>query len=333
MRLHRLLGLVVLLVLPAALDAGCAGRDLLAEMAAEDRAQLVARAEAVPFPRGNLWRAERNGEVLHVAGTFHIGDARLAPVMAQIAPLVAGAAQVLVEVTPEEERRLQEAMVRDPAIAFITDGPTLRDRLDDAEWADFAAQMRERGLPPMLASRFRPWLAFITLSVPACLAGADGSMPPGLDDRVITHARGSGVPVLPLEGMEVLFDVFDTLTEAEALDILRATLRQAEVSEDVFATLLDAYLAGEHRLAWEFGRNWVPEAVAELFPPERLEPLNARLEEALLSRRNRAWMPRILAAAEAGPAFVAVGAAHLSGHDGLLDLLDRAGFRLERLDG
>ena len=331
MRLRGLWSLVFLL-LPKVAVAACDGRDLLAEMPADERAQLAARAEAAPFPRGNLWRAERDGAILHLAGTFHIGDARLAPLMQRIAPLIADAAVVLVEVTPEEERRLQAAMADDPALAFITEGPTLRDRLDDSEWADYAAQMRARGVPPMLASRFRPWLAFITLSVPACLVAPDGTMPPGLDDRVITHARGSGVPVVPLEGMEVLFEIFDTLTDDEALDILRATLRQAELSEDVFATLLNAYLDGEHRLAWEFGRNWIPEAVADLFPPERLEPLNLRLEEALLGRRNRAWLPEILDAAGSGPVFVAVGAAHLSGDDGLLDLLDRAGFRLTRLD-
>jgi uncharacterized protein YbaP (TraB family) len=331
--LRCVLGLVWLLFLVGTAGARCAGQDLLAVMDPAERAALQARAEAAPFPRGNLWRAKRGTASIHVLGTFHVGDPRFGGLMARLGPLIAAADRVLVEVTPEEERRLQAAMASDPAIAFITEGATLRDRLDDAEWADFAAQMRDRGVPPMLASRFRPWLAFITLSVPVCLAEADGALPSGLDDRVIAHARGSGVPVEALEGMEVLFDVFDMLTEDEALDILRATIRQAALSEHVFATLLEAYLAGEHRLAWEFSRSYVPDAVADLFPPERLEPLNARLEEALLARRNRAWLDAIVAAAEAGPVFVAVGAAHLSGHDGLLDLLERAGFALERLDG
>lgn len=331
--LSRLLGLLLLLVLPLSAGARCAGEDLLAAMAPAERAALEARVEAVPFPRGNLWRAERDGVVLHLVGTFHIGDARFAGLMEQIGPLVDAAERVLVEVTPEEEQRLQAAIATDPAIAFITDGPSLRDMLDDSDWEIFVVQMRARSMPPMLASRFRPWMAFVTLSIPSCLIDTESGTAPGLDDRIIARARASDVPVEPLEGMEVLFDVFGTLSPAEALDILRATLRQAEASEDVFATLLNAYLAGEHRLAWEFSRSWVPDSVAALFPPERLDALNTRMEAALLVRRNRAWLDPIVAAAEAGPVLVAVGAAHLSGHDGLLDLLDRAGFTLERLDG
>ena len=322
---------IAFLLLPGAAGARCAGVDLLPGLPEAERAGMVARAEAVPFPRGNLWRAERGDAVLHVAGTFHIGDARMGPVMRGLAPLIEASALVLVEVTEAEEAELQAQMVADPGLGFITEPPTLRDLLDDEEWRLYAAEMEARGVPGFLAARFRPWLAFTTLTIPACLMAGDGP-PPGLDERVMTHARGVGVPVAPLEGAEVLFALFELFSAEEEMDILRATLLQAELSEDVFATLAAAYFAGEHRLIWEFGRSWMPPAAADLWPPERVGPLYDRMEELLLVRRNRAWMGAILEAAEAGPVFVAVGAAHLSGHDGLLDLLAGEGFALTRLD-
>jgi hypothetical protein len=204
--------------------------------------------------------------------------------------------------------------------------------LSEAEWALYAAEMEDRGVPSVVAAQFRPWLAFTTLTIPACLMHQGASLPAGLDDRVIAHATGSGVPVRALEGHEVLSAIFDTLTPEESLDILRATLMQAELSEDVFATLITAYFAGRHRLIWEFGRSWMPGPAAVLWPPERIDPLYDRLEEALLTRRNLGWLETILSASAEGPLLVAVGAAHLSGPDGLLDLLDRAGFALIRLD-
>lgn len=327
----RALLVTLLLCLPAAAAARCEGRDLLPTLPEAERAAILARAAAAPFPEGNLWRAARDGAVIHLAGTFHIGDPRFVAIMQSLAPLIAGAAQVLVEVTAAEEAALQAALLRDPSLAFHTEPPTLRDLLSEPEWRLYAAEMEARGVPAFIAGRFRPWLAFTTLTIPACLMEPGGALSPGLDDLVITHARGLGVPVQALEGPEVLFAVFDTLSPDEALDILRATLLQAELSDDLFATLSEAYFAGRHRLIWEFGRSWMPPDVAEIWPPERIGPLYDRLEEVLLARRNRAWIETILAEAARGPLFVAVGAAHLSGHDGLLDLLARAGFTLTRL--
>lgn len=321
----------VLLVLPAAGTARCDGTDLMDRLPAAERAGIAAAAAEVPYPAGNLWRATRGEAVIHVVGTFHIGDARLAPMVRRLEPLIEAAAVVLVEVTPDEEHRLLAALAADPSIAFFTEPPTLVDLLDAGEWELYVSEMAARGVPAFMAGRFRPWLAFTTLTIPACLMEPGGALPPGLDDRVITHAVGSGVRVTGLEAFDVLFTVFDALSFEESLDILRATLMQAELSEDLFATLANAYFAEEHRLIWEFGRRWMPDEVRALFPPERVEPLYDRLEEVLLVRRNRDWLGTILDEAAHGPVLVAVGAAHLSGHDGLLDLLERAGFTLERL--
>jgi uncharacterized protein len=323
---------VLLVFLTTPLRAACDGRDLIADLSALERAEITARAEAAPFPRGNFWRAERDGSVIHVVGTFHIGDPRLSPIMRDIAPLVAAADLVLVEVTPEEEARLAAAMAEDPSLAFLTEGPTLRDLLGESDWARYAAEMTARGIPTFLASRFRPWLAFTTLSIPVCATGAEAAALRGLDDRIITYAGELSVPVQGLEGYEVIHRLFDLFGNDEALDILRATLAQAELSEDMFATLAGAYFNGEHRLIWEFSRSWLPDSARALFPPERASDLFDRLEAALLVQRNRDWLDVLLPLAEGRTVLLAVGAAHLSGDDGVLRLLEEAGYRLDPLE-
>ncbi|MGB3313328.1 MAG: TraB/GumN family protein, partial [Albidovulum sp.] len=56
----------------------------------------------------------------------------------------------------------------------------------------------------------------------------------------------------------------------------------------------------------------------------------AEMEEALMNRRNRSWIPVIEAAAKDGPVFAAFGALHLSGEEGVLALLEREGFAIEQ---
>ena len=55
----------------------------------------------------------------------------------------------------------------------------------------------------------------------------------------------------------------------------------------------------------------------------------AVFDEVLLKRRNHAWMPRILSREEE-QLVVAVGALHLSGEEGVLNLLAQAGYALTR---
>ena len=50
-----------------------------------------------------------------------------------------------------------------------------------------------------------------------------------------------------------------------------------------------------------------------------------------MKARNRAWLPVLTQAASEGPAFAAFGALHLSGEEGVLNLLKAEGFDLQPL--
>jgi uncharacterized protein YbaP (TraB family) len=51
----------------------------------------------------------------------------------------------------------------------------------------------------------------------------------------------------------------------------------------------------------------------------------------MINRRNRAWVPVISAAATKGPLVVAFGALHLSGSEGVLNLLVQDGWAVAPL--
>ena len=60
-----------------------------------------------------------------------------------------------------------------------------------------------------------------------------------------------------------------------------------------------------------------------------LDRLYNSLIGAMLTKRNRNWMP-VLLRTKGDLIVVAVGAAHLPGNEGILNLLKRNGYRLER---
>jgi uncharacterized protein YbaP (TraB family) len=326
----RALGAAVLSVTGFAATAECVGQNLIDALPDADRAALHAAADAVPYPRGNIWQATRGGQKLWLVGTYHLDDPRHAAKMARIEGLIDQAGTVLVEAGPEEEAALMAHLARDPSVMVNTDGPTLPEVLTEAEWQALSDAMRARDIPPFMTSKFRPWYVSMLLAIPTCQSGML-EQAKGLDGMVIDAALERGLAVRALEPYDTLFAIFDGMSQDDQLGMIRSSLAFEAQAEDYAITLADAYFDGEGRLIWEFSRMMALQIPG--YTPERVDQDFARMEEAINTRRNLAWIPVIEGAAAEGPVLAAFGALHLSGELGVLNLLEQGGWQLERLDG
>ncbi len=325
---HTILALALIWsALPAAATSFCAGADLRAEFAPDEVQALDRAAAAAPYGQGNHWIATRGNRVVHVIGTMHLDDPRWPGVMEALSPVVAGADRLLVEMTVEEQDAMQDALARDPARAVITEGPTLPEMLSDRDWTRLSAAMADRGVPAVIASRMQPWLQALMLGLPTCALRNPALGEAGLDKRLMEVAAAAGVPVAGLETFDDLHGLLTAGSPVEQLDLLMASLPMADRSDDQFATTAAIYFEENAGLAWEFARLQAMRGLD--LPAERIEAVLADFEDRLLVQRNRAWMDTILTAPGDRIA-VAVGALHLMGENGVLNLLDAAGYRLER---
>ena len=321
--------LVALSSLALPLNAQCAGQNMIKALPMSARAELAAAAEKTPYPSGNFWRATRKDLSVTLVGTYHFDDPRHADTLAAITPMIKDATTVLVEAGPEEEAALQARIARDPGAMMIMSGPTLPEQLPEADWQALADAMRARGIPPFMAAKFQPWYVAAMLGIPPC-AMASMATSKGLDGLVIDAAIEASVPVEALEPYDAIFGIFASVSQADQLAMIKNTLAFEEFVEDFSVTLADTYFSQDTRLIWEFMRR---QALAlPGYTPDTINAEFDRMEEAMMSKRNRAWIPVIEAAANQGPVFAAFGALHLSGNDGVLALLERAGFTLERLN-
>ncbi len=315
-------------LLAAPLAAECNGQNLFTDMPPDRLAASEAATDAVPFASGNYWRARRGDDVITLIGTYHFDDPRHAPTLATITPEIAAATTVLVEAGPDEEKQLLDRVATDPSAIMITDGPTLLERLPPDLWVGLSDALAARGIPGFMAAKMQPWYAIVTLAIPPC-AMAEMVDPKGLDGMVIETAQGLGIPVRGLEPFDTVFTLFGSMTEADLEAMLQSTLAIEDQAEDYSATLADSYFAGESRQIWEFLRF-----VSYDMPgmtPQQVDAEYARMEELLMNSRNRAWIPVLAEAAAQGPVFAAFGALHLSGNEGVLNLLQQAGFTVEAL--
>lgn len=328
--LRAAIALLCLLILPQPALARCEGRNLLDALPPAERAEIETAIDAVPFGRGNRWVARRGDSVIHIVGTYHLDDPRHDPVARRLAPLVPGMTTVLVEAGPEEEARLKADMARDASLMFVTDGPTLPERLSEDDWQLLSSAMQARGIPAFLVSKMQPWYVSMLLGIPSCaMQEMTAGTVKGLDGRIIDMAASAGVPIRALEPHDTIFRLFAQMDDTEELEMLRVTLALDAQAEDYARTLADTYFAENVRAAWELGKRAVRSVTGD--PRERVEEDFARMEEILMNRRNRAWIDVIETAASEGPTLAAFGALHLSGDQGVLNLLALRGWQIERV--
>ena len=314
--------------LPAA--AQCVGTSYADQLTPAQQAELSAATQTLPFSQGTLWTATRDDHTITVVGTMHIYDPRLEPIYAQIQDEVAAADLILLEATPAEEAELQELIVTDPDLLFITQGPTLPELLEADTWDLIADAARDRGIPGFMAAKMQPWYLSLILSIPPCATQDMLSGNLGLDHMISAGAQEAGVPMQALESVTTLFELFTGNPMDEQIDMLMVNLSSPEIQQQLFVSMLDSYFAQDVGALWEMTRIAMTEVPG--IDAGTAQEVFAEIEQSLLIARNHNWMPVIAEATAAhDDLVVAVGAAHLIGEDGILRLLEQDGWTLTRI--
>lgn len=325
--IRRIATIFAFVLLPfAALAQSCGTTDLIAELDADERARLDALVAPHAYPVGNLWRAEKDGSTVLVAGTLHVPDTRLSALAERINPFLRDADLLILEATSEDEAGLAAMAATQPDLFFITEGPTLIELLSDEDWAKVEEQLGALGIPAFVAAQFQPWYLNLTLAIPPCALALVQSGVKGLDRQFEDVALEAGIHISSLDDVETVIRIFADAPFEEQMDGLRLTLNTADDGDANTSTLIEAYFDGRTREGWEFGRILVERAGIE-----NGQELFDEVNTSLLLERNQDWEPLIHEMVEGKDVVVAVGAAHLSGDTGVLRALERAGYVVEPL--
>lgn len=326
----RSLAAALLACLPGLAAARCDAPSLYDRFDEDTLARIEAEAAAVPYGEGLTWEATRGDDRLVIVGTLHIFDPRHDPLVERLRPEVAAADLLMVEITAEGETAMNRRIVEDPSIMYYEAGPALPDRLDPELWDRVAATARERGMPPFLLAKLRPWALMVSLSIPPCAMEGLAAGERGLDHRLMALADESGVPQASLEPYDTLVRIMNAAGEAAEIDLLRAALVPLDVQAEMLTATLEDYFAGAT------ARTWAMSEEVMAFVPDLDEAaagrIGALMTRLLLDERNRAWIGEIEAAAETHDRIVvAAGAAHLPGESGVLRLLEADGWTIRPL--
>lgn len=262
--------------------------------------------------RGILWRIERDGTTVgHLFGTIHSDRPEVVDLPGPVERAFERADRYAFEI---DQRDIDPREIR--RVMHYPDGGLLAQRLPPDLWERARRAASRRGLPTNAIASMEPWALATVLSLPP----AD---PRNILDMMLQRrAFESGRPVAGLETVAEQLSIFDHLDESRQVEMLTTAVDAIETgqAQELFERMVRAWRERD------LGR------IVELADehPALADPAtNNRLMARLLGERNRRMAERMQAQLEAGGAFIAVGAMHLAGDDGLVRLLEHRGYRLE----
>jgi uncharacterized protein YbaP (TraB family) len=317
---------VVFSVSPAAAadDGACTGKNLMTELQNNDPAryaQAVKEADATPNGKGIFWKIERPGlKPSWLLGSMHVTDPRVLtlPPRAQAAH---DAADTIVIESDEilDENKASMALLAKPELTMFTDGTTIQKLLSPEDYTRLEVGLKQRGIPLAAVSRMRPWMISSVVALPGCEIARKAKGVQFLDQKIATDAVAQGKQV---KGLETLAEQLQAMAELPTefhLKSLIETLELGAKMNDVVETMTDLYLSGDIGMTIPMLKTVSPDGEDE-------GTEYAAFEQRIILDRNKVMAERAAPILASGNVFIAVGALHLPGEGGVIELLRKQGF-------
>lgn len=264
-----------------------------------------------------LWTIEADGATVHLFGTFHLLPDELNWRTDAVNTAFADADTVWFEadvLSPEAQAQMQSLI---PQLGLNPQGVTLSSLLGDDTYAAFEAQTAELGIPAGNFEPVQPWLAGVTLG--AMQLQSFGFNPAtGVEAVLSAEANASGKQLDYFETAEGQVRILAGLPMETQVEWLRVSLADMSDLRGEADRMVTAWATGDMDTLDAQVNGSIRDASAELY-------------EALMVARNRNWVPQIEAMiASGGTHFVAVGAGHMPGDEGVVELLQAQGYTVTR---
>lgn len=202
---------------------------------------------------------------------------------------------------------------------MFTDGTTIDKLLSPEDYTRLETGLKQRGIPISAVSRMRPWMISSAVALPACEIARKAKGAQFLDQKIATDAISEGKQVKGLETLAEQIQAMADLPVEFHLKSLIQTLELGDKMSDVVETMTDLYLSGDIGMTMPMLKTVTPEEEGE-------NSDYAAFEQRVILDRNKVMAERATPILDNGNVFMAVGALHLPGREGVIELLRKQGF-------
>ena len=270
--------------------------------------------------RSFVWQVEGEANTIYLAGSMHLLRGRDLPLPKAFGIAYEDSGRLLFEISPAESES-PEAMKRAMEKGRYENGKTLRDAISKEAYAELCEYVEEVGMPAGAWDGVRPWMAMMSITlVEIAKMGALAEF--GVEKVIGDKAKKDGKKVTGLETLEKQLGIFETLDAKVQEKMLVKALHERETLAEDYPRMVTSWKNGDDKAFMEMAFDGMDDSEA------------GRFYEKILYERNREWVgsiEKILSGSE--NVMVVVGAGHLLGERGLVDLLRKKGYEVKRVPG
>jgi len=276
----------------------------------------AAPAKAPQQARPALWSVSDSDTTIYLFGTIHLLPEKADWRSAAFNQAVDGSQELVIEtmVDDKDPTKILGALT---SLAFSKGLPPLKDRVPKEKQALLEAAVKRRGFPPAALDQMETWAVAVML-LGGQFSELNLKVGQGVETVLRSEFDGRGKSVGELETNVEQFSFFDRLSEKSQRDLLEGAIEPSKEVREEFSSMMRAWASGDVKtIAKAFNRDLATS-------PE--------LAENLIFKRNANWAKWIeQRMAKPGTVMVAVGAGHLAGDKSVIDLLQRQGVKVHRI--
>jgi hypothetical protein len=266
-----------------------------------------------------LWEVSSLTNHVYLFGTVHAGKASWYPLPKAVEDALADSGTVAVEADITDEK----TMAKSAASMVYRPPANLQTHMPPEQYARFRRYIAKFGLPEEQVRQMKPFMA-VSLLVFSEWARAGFNPEYGVDGYLINKAKAGGKRIEEIEGVDMQIRLMESLTNEDNVALFKGTLDALDSGLTVqqINNMVDAWRAGNPALMLETARKYNDKVAGA-----------AEFEEKFVWSRHTDMARKIegyLNDARA-PYFVAVGALHLAGPRGLIEVLKKRGYVVKQL--
>lgn len=272
----------------------------------------IAQTSITPFPMEEsslLWSIEGNGikKGSYLFGTMHIIEKDYFSFPKKLEKIASKSDLIALELAniPSEDSLMKYILLKEGTF-FDYFTPEQTDSI--IAWAYQEMKMTENTFRSTFA-KFKPFV-IVQLAVQMKFLGKTESY----EQTIMELAKKNGVKIYGLETIDEQMAVFDSLSDEQQAEMVMENVRGTKDEAEDLKQLMQVY------------KEQNIDSLYSLIVDQ--DGIISEEQNSFLDERNHKWIPLIEIQLKTQPTFIAVGAGHVGGPNGLIRLLEAKGYTL-----
>jgi hypothetical protein len=267
--------------------------------------------------KGFLWKVQSKTGTAYIIGSIHSYKSDLYPLPEKMEDAFDKSDALAVEININGAK--PDSMMTMANVAFYKDGSTLGKHVSKETFEMTTKKLQELGLPLEIFQNTKPWFVALTLTSME-LQNLGLSPEYGIDNYFIKKAENKK-RVVELESIDYQINLLNSFSDAEQELFLASTFKDLDLLKKEINTILTAWNTGDTKTM----QSYVSRSLRD-------DPRMLPIYKKLVFDRNKNMASKIEGYLKTNEQYcVVVGAAHLVGKDGIIEILKKKGYLIEQL--